>query len=62
MSSIDYLKSAALLGILNSNNEVVIESKPEEDALYDFSIYGKKDSKLTQRVKVKSGIVFAEFV
>lgn len=36
----DYLKSAALLGILNTNNKVEIESKSEEDALYDFSIYG----------------------
>jgi len=40
VSAEDYLKSAALLGILNSNNEVVIESKSEEDALYDFNIYG----------------------
>ncbi|ODA39974.1 hypothetical protein [Desulfosporosinus sp. BG] len=40
VSADDYLKSAALLGILNSNNQVVIESKSEKDALYDFSIYG----------------------
>ena len=40
VSADDYLKSAALLGILNPNNKVVIESKSEKDALYDFSIYG----------------------
>jgi len=40
VSADDYLKAAALLGILNTNNKVVIESKSEEDALYDFSIYG----------------------
>jgi len=37
VSADDYLKAAALLGILNTNNKVVIESKSEEDALYDFS-------------------------
>lgn len=36
----DYLKAAALLGILNTNNKVTIESITEEDALYDFNIYG----------------------
>ena len=40
VSADDYLKSAALLGILNTNNKVVIKSESEQDALYDFSIYG----------------------
>ncbi len=40
VSAGDYLKSAALLGILNTNNKVVIESQHERDALYDFNIYG----------------------
>jgi len=40
VSADDYLKATALLGILNTNNKVVIESKSEEDAQYDFSIYG----------------------
>jgi hypothetical protein len=40
VSEADYLKMAALLGMLNTNNKVVIESESEKDALYDFSIYG----------------------
>jgi hypothetical protein len=40
VSDVDYLKMAALLGILNTNNQVVIESESEQEALYDFSIYG----------------------
>jgi len=36
----DYLKAASILGILDKNNKVVIESTSENDALYDFNIYG----------------------
>lgn len=40
VSGEDYLKSAGILGILNKNNKVVIESHSENHALYDFNIYG----------------------
>jgi len=36
----DYLKAASILGILDKNNRVVIESTSEKDAIYDFNIYG----------------------
>lgn len=36
----DYLKAASILGILDKNNKVVIESTSENDAIYDFNIYG----------------------
>ncbi|SHI19213.1 hypothetical protein [Desulfosporosinus lacus] len=36
----DYLKAASILGILDKNNRVVIESTSENDAIYDFNIYG----------------------
>jgi len=40
VSDEDYLKSASIIGILDKNNKVVIESTSENDALYDFNIYG----------------------
>lgn len=40
VSGEDYLRSASILGILNKNNKVTIESTSENDALYDFNIYG----------------------
>jgi len=40
VSDEDYLKSAGILGILSENNEIVIESTSEKDALYDYNIYG----------------------
>lgn len=36
----DYLKAASILGILDKDNRVVIESTSENDAIYDFNIYG----------------------
>lgn len=40
VSGEDFLMAASILGILNKNNKVVIESASENDALYDFNIYG----------------------
>ncbi|NOU69237.1 hypothetical protein GC096_35050 [Paenibacillus sp. LMG 31461] len=35
----EFKESAKILGILNNNNRVVIESVAEQDAMYDFNIY-----------------------
>ncbi|GAA0361918.1 hypothetical protein [Bacillus horti] len=44
----EFKQAAELLGILDKQNRVVIESDADKDALYDFNIYGKiRDGKST---------------
>ena len=44
----EFKQAAEILGILNEQNRVVIESEADKDALYDFNIYEKiRDGKST---------------
>lgn len=44
----EFKQAAEILGILNKQNRVVIESETDKDALYDFNIYEKiRDGKST---------------